>query len=336
MFLNSWSITLSICGLVVFFLMGFAARSGVRVLLYWNPDSDANRQIRLENEIWLTSTLVEYALAVQIISLIVFVLAADYYSQSIVGAMCATGSLLANNFGVPALIVKIGGVFFYGFWIVLHQLDIRSERYPLVRMKYVYLLLLLPLLLLDLVLGIFYIAGLHPDIITSCCAVVFGESPGGGPNLLLVGITPEISLALFYGSVLVLLAVGGMLLLRWRLWTSLLFSSGWLFFFLLALMVVTTVFSSYIYAMPFHKCPFCILKPQYHYIGFLLYGPLFVAAFLGMSVVVVEPLRSLEGLGEVVPAFQKRAVALSLILLLIFAVAASWPYLRYILLGGES
>lgn len=334
MFLNSWSIALSICGLVVFFLMGFAAKSGVRVLLYWNPDSDASRQIRLENEIWLTSTLVEYALAVQTISLIVFVLAADYYSQSIVGAMCATGSLLANDFGVPALIVKIGGVFFYGFWIVLHQLDIRSERYPLVRMKYVYLLLLLPLLLLDLVLGFFYIAGLHPDIITSCCAVVFGESAGGGPNLL-VGITPEISLVLFYGSLLVLLSVGVVLLRRWRIWISLLFSSAWLFFFLLALMVVTTVFSSYIYAMPFHKCPFCILKPQYHYIGFLLYVPLFVGAFLGMSVVIVEPLRTLEGLETVVPFFQKRAVVLSLVLLLLFSVAASYPYLRYILLGGE-
>ena len=62
---------------------------------------------RLENEIWLTSTLVEYALAVQVISLIVFVLAADHFSQSIVGAMCATGSLLANDFGIPALIVSL-------------------------------------------------------------------------------------------------------------------------------------------------------------------------------------------------------------------------------------
>jgi hypothetical protein len=334
MFLNSWSIAILLCGLVVLFLMGFAARSAIRVLLYWNPDSDANLQIRLENEIWLTSTLVEYALGVQIISLIVFVLAADYYSQSIVGAMCATGSLLANDFGVPALIVKIGGVFFYGFWIVLHQLDIRSERYPLVRMKYMYLLLLLPLLLLDLALSILYIAGLHPDIITSCCAVVFGESAGGGPNLL-IGISPEISLVLFYGSALLLMGVGGMLLARWQTWGGLLFSSVWLWFFLLALMVVTTVFSSYIYAMPFHKCPFCILKPQYHYIGFLLYVPLFVGAFLGMSVVIAEPLRSLEGLERIVPRFQKRAVALSLVLLLLFVATASYPYLRYILLGGE-
>jgi hypothetical protein len=334
MFLNSWSIALVICGVVVAFLMGFAARSAIRVLLYWDPDSDANRQIQLENEIWLTSTLVEFALGVQIISLVVFVLAADFYSQAIVGAMCATGSLLANDFGVPALIVRIGGVFFYGFWIVLHQLDIRSERYPLVRLKYVYLLLLLPVLLLDLALGIFYIAGLDPDIITSCCAVVFGEAAGGGTNLL-SGISSGVSLFLFYGSTLVLLGLGAVMLVRWQVWASLLFSTAWLWFFLLALMAVTTVFSSYIYAMPFHKCPFCILKPQYNYIGFLLYLPLFVGAFLGMSVVVAEPLASLEGLGEVVPRFQKRAVALSLAFLLLFVATASYPYFRYMLLGGE-
>jgi len=334
MFLDSWSIALVICGIVVLFMMGFAARSAIRVLLYWDPDSDSSRQIRLENEIWLTSTLVEYALAVQVICLIVFVLAADHYSQSIVGAMCATGSLLANDFGIPALIVKIGGVFFYGFWIVLHQLDIRSEKYPLVRIKYIYLLLLLPLLLVDLTLSVLYIAALEPDIITSCCAVVFGETTGGGTNLL-AGISHETSLVMFYATALLLIAFGLSAALRWRPWGSLVFSVAWLWFFLLALMVVTTEFSSYIYAMPFHKCPFCILKPEYNYIGFIIYVALFAGAFFGMSVVVVEPLRLKNGSGIEVSGFQQKALYLSLMLLVIFIALSSYHYLRYIFLGGE-
>jgi hypothetical protein len=334
MFLDSWSIALVVCGSVVFFLMSFAARSAIRVLFYWDPDSDSSRQIRLENEIWLTSTLVEYALAVQVISLIVFVLAADHYSQSIVGAMCATGSLLANDFGIPALLVKIGGVFFYGFWIVLHQLDIRSEKYPLVRIKYVYLLLLIPLLLLDLTLAVLYIAGLEPDIITSCCAVVFGETVGGGTNLL-AGISHGTGLALFYGTALLLIVFGLGAPLQWRPWSSLVFSVAWLWFFLLALMIVTTEFSSYIYAMPFHKCPFCILKPEYNYIGFLLYAALFAGAFFGMSVVVVEPLRMMRGGAIEAAGFQRKALYLSLIMLVIFIALSSYPYLKYMVLGGE-
>lgn len=334
MFLDSWSVALLVCSVVVLFMMGFAVRSAVRVLVYWDPKSDSNRQICLENEIWLTSTLVEYALAVQVISLVLFILAADQFSQSIAGAMCATGSLLANDFGIPALIVKIGGVFFYGFWIVLHQLDIRSEKYPLVKIKYVYLLLLLPFLFVDLLLVVLYIYKLEPDIITSCCAVVFSEGTGGGTNLL-AGISSEVGLVLFYTTALVLIVFGLTGLHRWRPWSNLVFGTTWLWFFLLALMVVTTIFSSYIYAMPYHKCPFCILKPEYHYFGFFIYLTLFSGAFLGMSVIVVEPLRLMQGLKENVSRFQQRAGYLSLILLVIFTVLSSYHYLRYVFIGGE-
>jgi len=336
MFLDSWSIALIVCGTVVLFLMGYAAKSAVRVLLYWDPTSDSNRQIRLENEIWLTSTLVEYALAVQVISLVVFILAADHFSHSIVGAMCATGSLMANKFGVPALIVKIGGVFFYGFWIVLHQLDIRSEKYPLVRIKYIYLLLLLPLLAIDISLEVFYIAGLKPDIITSCCAVVFGEAAGGGTNLF-SGISHSTGLALFYGTVVVLLVFGGGgAALRWRPWGTAFFSLAWLWFFLLALAVVTSEFSSYIYAMPYHKCPFCILKPQYNYIGFAIYLALFIGAFMGMSIVMVEPFRMHRDMVEkTVAGYQRIALRISLAMLLLFTALSSYHYIRYLILGGE-
>lgn len=334
MLLNSWSIALMLCGLIVVFLMGFAVRSGVRVLLYWDPDSDSNRQIRLENEIWLTSTLVEYALGIQIISLIVFVLAADFYSRSIAGAMCATGSLLADDFGIPALLVKIAAVFFYGFWIVLHQLDIHSEKYPLVRIKYCYLLLLFPLLLLDLTLEFLYIIGLEPDIITSCCAVVFGDAAGGGTNLL-GGFSHRGSMILFYGTVGFLFIFGVLLLNRWRSWKVIVFSSGWLWFFVLGLSIVTTEFSSYIYAMPYHKCPFCILKPEYHYIGFFIYFFLFIGAFFGMSGAVVEPLGSVSGLKKGVTAFQRSAAGYSLLFLVLFSLLASYHYWRYVLIGGE-
>ena len=334
MFLDPWSVALLICGLVVLFLMGFAARSAVRVLFYWDPSSDSSRQIRLENEIWLTSTLVEYALAVQVVSLVVFVLAADHYSQSIVGAMCATGSLLANDFGMPALLVKISGVFFYGFWIVLHQLDIRSEKYPLVRIKYIYLLLLLPLLLIDIGLVVMYIGWLEPDIITSCCAVVFGESEAGGTNLLM-GFSHTTGLVLFYGTALFLVVFGLSMALKWPPYSSLLFSGAWLWFFLLSLVIVTTDFSSYIYAMPYHKCPFCILKPEYNYFGFGIYLTLFAGAFLGMSIVIIEPLRLFRAQEIDVSGYQQKALYISLVLIVFFTALSSFHYVKYMCLGGE-
>ena len=41
--------------------------------------------------------------------------------------------------------------------------------------------------------------------------------------------------------------------------------------------------SLYIYEHPHHHCPFCILKPEYHYLGYALYVPLFAATAAGLG-----------------------------------------------------
>ena len=93
----------------------------------------------------------------------------DYFSTILVGAMCAAGSLTANGYGVPALLVKLITVFLSAAWIVCHKLDLGSEYYPLVKRKYLLLFCILPLLFLDSALLFLYLYNLTPDIITSCC-----------------------------------------------------------------------------------------------------------------------------------------------------------------------
>jgi len=334
MFLNSWSLGLTLAGLIVLVLAMFACRTAVRVLRFWNPDSDSNLQIKLENEIWLASTLVAYGLGFQILTLVLFVLAADNFCQVIVGAMCATGALLANDFGMPALLVKIAGVFLYGFWIVLHKLDISSETYPLVKIKYIYLLLILPLLFADITLQTLYIANLSPDIITSCCAVVFSSATATGRNLL-EGFSQATLLAFYYGTVIILLGTGFVLLQRRLPGLTAFYAAGWFWFLGLATVAIITVFSSYIYAMPYHHCPFCILKPEYHYIGFVLYFTLIPASFFGITILPVESLKRKGDLTEPVKRYQQQAIIISLVLLLVLAAVSSYHMLLYRISGGE-
>lgn len=334
MFLNSWSVALSLLSLVVLFLTAIAARTAIKVLRHWDPASDSNRQIRLENETWLSSTLVQYAMGFQVLSLILFVLAADNFSQVISGAMCATGALTANRYGMLTLGLKLLGAFLYGFWIVLHAFDITSERYPLLRVKYTALIGLLPLLVADAVSQTLYIAKLKPDIITSCCAVVFGEGAGNDGNLL--GTVPQDALLImFYGTALVLAALGHVLFRR--LIQPLLWLNGviWLLFIGISLVAVTTVFSSYVYAMPYHHCPFCIIKPEYHYIGLLMYGALLSAGFLGIAASLAGFVPARCGLEGVVLRFQKTALLFSSVLLLIFVATASYHFAVYRFAGGE-
>ena len=100
-------------------------------------------------------------------------------------------------------------------------------------------------------------------------------------------------------------------------------------------MVITNVVSSYVYAMPYHKCPFCILKPEYHYFGFALYGALIPATFFGASAALAGLVRGKAGLGGVVDRYQRLAVKISLILLVIFSALSFYHYLKYLISGGE-
>ena len=332
MLLDSWSIALLLTSGLGIILLATAARTAVNVLRWWNPAADDNRQIRLENETWLAATLVQYALVFQITTLVLFVMAADRFSGVIVGAMCATGSLTANAYGIPLLLLKMADVFLYGFWIVLHQLDISSEDYPLLKIKYGFLLVLLPLMVAETVLTFLYLAGLTPDIITSCCAVVFG---GNAQSAGLMGSGPRAwILKVFYPLAAFLVLAGVAQMLRRRAVVDALAGLGWAAFLPFSLIAITTVFSSYIYAMPYHLCPFCILKPEYHYIGYLIYFTLLPAVFFGGA----GPLATLcrrPGLEESVAVFRRRAVILSLVLLVIHVVTVSWPYASYMWLGGQ-
>ncbi len=333
MFLNQWSIALSLISLVVITLTFIACKTAIQVLRYWDPTSDNNRQIRLENETWLVSTLVEYGLSFQVVSLILFVMAADNFSSVIVGAMCATGALTANNFGMPLLLIKITGVFLYGFWIVLHKFDIQSENYPLLKTKYIYLLILLPFLIADIVLQIQYIANIKPDIITSCCAVVFGESTAD--SNLFGAVNKASLLKIFYG-LCVLLYVLGWLCLKKRLKFLIIFNGiVWSFFLIISFLCITTIFSSYVYAMPYHRCPFCILKPDYNYIGYVMYGSLVSATFFSFSSVIGVFIARIKELRHSSIKFQVFAHKSSLWLLTLFIISVSYHIVIYHFFGGE-
>ncbi|NTV12564.1 MAG: hypothetical protein HGA96_01305 [Desulfobulbaceae bacterium] len=339
MFLNIWSLALTFCGAIAVFLVAVAARTGWRVLRHWDPASDDALQIGLESETWLASTLVEYGLALQILTLLLFILAADQFSHVIAGAMCATGSLLADPFGMPTLYLKLSGVFLYGCWLLLHQLDIRVETYPLVRSKFIYLLCLLPFLLADVILQTFYIAGLKPDIITSCCSVVFAEPGPDSGNLM--GIPPRgLLLAAYYGTILGLGVIGALLLKRrvagrLRSLLTWLYAISWAGFFFLALAVITSILSCYIYAMPNHRCPFCLLKPEYHYIGLGIYFALIGGAFFGVSTGIAVLISRHPDLTNQVARYLWTAVKISLGFLVVFTILTSYHYLRYLISGGE-
>ena len=154
-----------------------AAVTGVFILRKWDFTSSSAGQLTLERKTYLVSTLLNYALAFQILSVFLFIYTLDDVHTLFTGAMCATGSLNANQIGWYALLIKVTVFFLAGLWIVLNMIDQMMEDYPLIKLKYILLIGLLPVIGLDFFLQFTYFTGLDPEIITSCCGSLFG---GGG------------------------------------------------------------------------------------------------------------------------------------------------------------
>lgn len=341
MFINAWSISLLVCAAAALFLTAGATRTAIRVVRRWSPDSDTAAQIRLENETWLAALYVQYGMVLQVMSLLLLVLAADNFSRVLVGAMCATGAFLANSYGLAALTVKVTGVFFYGFWLVLHRLDLRSRQMALTRVKFYYLLGIGPLLLIDIWLTLQYLSGLQPDIITSCCGIVFAGGAGDGKNM--VGAVTTNEMFVVYTIVAMgVISMAAFLLfrcsrspLRRALFFDLFFAVLVLFFFLLSLYVITAVISPYIYAMPSHRCPFDILQPEYGYVGYPIYFLLISSTFMSFCAAVAPRFAHLPDLSGAVQRLRRRFLQLSLLFYTLFLIIIFWFPFMYHWAGGE-
>ena len=330
MLLTSWAIGLLVTTLLVLFVTFRAAFTGVRVVRFWDQSADTPLQIRLEGEIWLSSSLMEYGLFLQIFSLFLLIIAADSFAPMLPGAMCATGSFLANTYGMKALGLKLISVFFYGFWIVLHRLDIKSPLYPLVRVKYIYLLFLCPLLLADISFQTLFLKGIHPDIITSCCGVVFQEPTAG-----ITGLSREMA-----SSTTILIFYGACVLLFLSAWREFPFSRFLTviiscFLFPTGLWIVTTYISPYVYAMPHHRCPFCLLHSEYLFIGYPLFISLYLASFSGMASALPALFASRRDLQPAISRFQNGFRLLLLVSLVVFTALSLFYPAQYFMLGGE-
>jgi hypothetical protein len=341
MLVNLPSVALLVCSAAVLFMACGVLPAALRVLRFWDMTADTALQINLEQQTWLSALLVQHLLAIQLVSLVLLVLAADTFSGTLPGAMCATGAFLANDYGLISLSLKIAGVFFYGFWIVLHRLDLSSEHLPLVRLKYIYFLCIFIFLAADNYTLFRYLLLLEPDIITSCCGVVFSSSTGDGMNLAGPAST-NLGLYIFYAlagvtavATLVSLRLKGVRFYRLQKFLGPLSALAWIVFFLLALYTVTVSISPYIYAMPSHRCPFDILQKEYNMVGYPIYFCLFSAVFAGASAGFSRLLQGYRGLQGAVEVYHAIAGRVALAMLALFLLLVTYYPLAYYWAGGE-
>ncbi len=314
-----------LCGTtLVLLMMLYASSLAIKILRRWNFYSCSEEQLQLERKTFLVSTIVNYALGFQVLSLFLFIYTLEEIHPLFVGAMCATGSLNANPVGWSALYVKILVFFAAALWIALNYLDGRAEDSPLIKLKYSYLLLLTPLIGCELYLQISYFYQLDPEIITSCCGSLF-SADGSGVAADLAGLAPGRMMLIFYALVGLLAGLAWLCWKKTAPWLRYGFSLAGAIFFVTSLISVISFISLYIYELPTHHCPFDLLQQNYGFIGYPLYVGLFVGTLFSILPGLFQPLKKYPSLTVEIERLEKKWLFTALIFFALFVLIASWP-----------
>lgn len=297
-----------------------------KLIRRWDLSSGSEVQLALERRTYLVATLLSIVLVAELAGLVLFVFNADRMAALFTGAMCAVGTLKVDPYGFPALYLKLSVFFLAAGWLALNHVDNRGWDYPLIRVKYGALLALAPVLAAATGIELAYFLGLKADVITSCCSTLFS---GGGITVLsnsLAAMPHWLSLSVLAGSLATLAFSGGVFLLAGR---------GGTLYGILALAalpvclgaVISTV-SVYVYELPHHHCPFCLLKQEYGHVGYALYGPLFLGAATGMGAAIATLAGRKVSLAAIAPLIARRFALWSVGGYTLFGLVCLWLIAR--------
>lgn len=323
MILHPGILALLVGSSIALLMMAHAGWIGLRVLRRWDFDSSSAEQLALERTTYLASTLAGYALGFQIVAALLFLFTVDDIHELFVGAMCATGSLNANPVGWAVLGVKVLVLIASPLWIVVDLLDRRAGDFPIIKLKFLALLALVPLMAADLVLQLRYFTGLDPQIITSCCGALFSESGSTlASEVASLPVRPML-VAFYAASALFVAAYLACFVSRSALLRYLLAGLS-LLILVVSLASIVSFLSLYVYELPTHHCPFDMLQGQYSFIGYPIYILLFSAVLFGLLPGLTRPLRRLPSLDGLIAAAEPTWLTSGVASMMAFVGVASW------------
>lgn len=324
MILHPNILALLVSSIIISMMTLYAAGYGVLILRRWDITSGSELQLSLERRTYLISTIISCFLTFQLVSLFLFIETADSICHLFIGAMCAVGTLTVNSFGYPTLLLKVLTFIIAALWLILNHVDSQGYDYPLISPKYLLLMLLTPLILIETIVQGAFFLGLKPNIITSCCGSLFSKgSTGIAAEILSMPSMP--SKILFYAIAVAAVTVG----IRFYFTGK----GGYLFAimsginFLLSIIAIISFISLYFYEMPSHHCPFCILQKEYGHVGYPLYALMLLSTITGLGVGLLQIFRMKKSLENIIPAMQQKLAAVSVASLFIFVAISTWQML---------
>ena len=303
-------------GLFLFF-SSIAFVLSLKLYWYWDRDATSLLQYRLEKESYLVGLIIKYIFMLKVPLFLFFIYTCDTLSGIITGAMCAAGVVNSVDFGLFLLLFKLLNLYLFGFWLLLHVRDVESELQPYIRQKSLFFGIAFFFFVAEIVLEILFFTSLNISKIVSCCGTLFSASTQSSLSFLFL-MENWMIVSLFYAS-FVLMLVGFMV----KNSAVYLFSN--LLFLFFAIVSLILFFSTYVYELPTHHCPFCLLQSDYYGVGYFLYATLFLGTFYGICGVVILTLTK---------GFILRAMRLSIFFNSVYVLIVSAYVVVYFLKNG--
>ena len=265
--------------IILFILLSIAFYFSLSIIKNWDFNKTTNKQYKLEKTSYLVILIISFTLIVKIVLFPYFAYSLDNLSNIVPGAMCAAGIVGANEFGQINLTLKILILFFIGVWLIINSLDLKEKTYPFTKKKYFLYIFIFILSIIELFLDFSFLDNISTKEPVMCCSVIFGVNNTGTKipfdlsifNLLIV----------FY----LLYILTTILSLQKSSFINLIINFMFLY---IGYYAVTYFFSTYIYQLPTHQCPFCMLQKEYYFIGYFIWGTLFLGTFFGVSSFILK------------------------------------------------
>ncbi|MFP4331740.1 MAG: hypothetical protein ACLFQJ_00440 [Campylobacterales bacterium] len=252
---------------------GIVFYSSLKIFWQWDYNARIERQFELEKRSFLLSALIRLMVITNLFLFFFYIYIIDDLSLYIKSAMCGVGVVNGMEEGWSAIFIKIASLFIAGFWLLLDLEDRKTLDHRFVKKKYGLYLVVYVMLLVDATFSLYSLYSVEAQRLVSCCSILFSKNivdemslERFGVGVWLYGVYFALILSLFIKRLrvyaypvlaLVLLVYGGF---------------GLVYFV-----------SPYIYELPTHTCPFCMLQGEYGYIGYLFYATLLGGGFFGLG-----------------------------------------------------
>ncbi len=248
----------------------------VKIYLNWDINSTSTAQYRLEKQSTLATTIIKYIFSIKVPLFIFFIFTLDKISNVLTGAMCAAGVVDATEQGAYLIVLKIINLYLFALWLKLNAEDVKDRNQPHTKLKFGFFAFIFFLFIVEVILEWVMFNAIEIDKMVSCCGSIYSSSANSGISSIF-SLSTAALLALFYGNYL-------LIVLFYFLKKRYLFAITNMLFVVIAIIALILFFGTYIYELPSHHCPFCFLQRDYYYIGYLIYGMLFVGTFYGLVV----------------------------------------------------